>query len=119
MNKKEIKEIKAKILNKIGDNVNFIYPIGEGKKQGILKDRFVQEPELSEKGIPYFNVIDLIEFQNVKEKTWIRIGYYRWKYNRLIWGSQTTITETPETLIKLFNQASKEKKWFKKITDNV
>ena len=62
----------------------------------------------------YWDVVDLIKFQNVKEGLRIRIGYYRQVGNQLRWASQTTITEPVNTMKRLFAQAAKEKEWFRK-----
>lgn len=117
MNKKEIDKITAKIMKQVGKKVNFTYPTGEGKRAGRLLDRHVMKPIISNSGVPYFNVVDLIKFDKVKEPLMIRIGYYRWKNEKLVWGSQTTITETPKEWKKLIHQTAAEKKWFRYILE--
>lgn len=109
-----------KILGKIGKNVSFTYPGNEKGKEGLLKDRVVMPSNLGPKGIPYWDVIDLIEFPEETEPEWIRIGYYRKKQGKpLCWGSQTTITEPIRVWKKLLVQAASEKPWFKKLLDDV
>ena len=109
-----------KILKKIGKNVSFTYPGNEKGKEGLLRDRVVMPSNLGPKGIPYWDVVDLIEFPEEAELEWIRIGYYRMKQGeRLRWGSQTTITEPIGVWKKLFVQAASEKPWFKKLLDDV
>ena len=67
---------EKKILDKIGQPVNFNYPSGEKNLKGILKDRCVLNPD-GRIGIPYWDVVDLIKFSEEYETDWIRIGYYR------------------------------------------
>ena len=71
------------------------------------------------KGVPYWDVVDLIEFPEEPEPEWIRIGYYRKPHDHLVWGSQTTITEPIEIWIKLLVKAANEKPWFKKLLNDV
>jgi hypothetical protein len=68
-----------KILARIGRNVTFKYPGDEGTKSGILLDRAVFESPFDPGGVPYWDVIDLIEFEGQQEPEFIRIGYYRRK----------------------------------------
>jgi len=109
--------IAAQILKPIGKKVTFTYPAEEGRKTGFLKDRaFIHSPGST--GVPYWDVVDLIEFPNEPEPEWIRIGYYRKPKERLIWGSQTTITEPIETWKKLLVHAAKEKAWFRRLLED-
>ena len=62
--------------------------------------------------MPYGDVVDLIEFPDEPQPEWIRIGYYRKPKDRLVWASQTTITEPVETWKELLVHAAKEKMWF-------
>jgi hypothetical protein len=66
-----------RILSCIGRKVSFKYPGNEGDKHGILKDRGVVESANDVGMVPYWEVVDLIEFKHEKEPEWIRIGYYR------------------------------------------
>jgi hypothetical protein len=110
--------IAAKILDRIGKKVSFTYPGHEPNKTGILKDRaFIPSPGAT--GVPYWDVVDLIEFPDEPQPEWIRIGYYRKPKDRLVWASQTTITEPVETWKELLVHAAKEKKWFRKLLENV
>ena len=110
--------IAAQILKRIGKKVTFTYPAEEGRKTGFLKDRAVIYSPGST-GVPYWDVVDLIEFPNEPEPEWIRIGYCRKPKERLIWGSQTTITEPIETWKKLLVHAAKEKEWFRRLLEGV
>ena len=103
-------DILQKIKSCIGNKVSFKYPGNEGDKLGILKDRAVIESTNELGSVPYWDVIDLIKFEGEREPDWIRIGYYRKSSDRLIWGSQTTITEPISVWKKL---KAKEKKWFR------
>jgi len=102
-----------RIKSKIGKKVSFKYPGKEGDKHGILKDRSVVESDNTIGKVPYWDVVDLIEFKNEKEPEWIRIGYYRKPSERLNWGSQTTITEPISVWKNIFVHTAKEKKWFR------
>ena len=71
-------EVINKILSKIGKKVNFTYPGDEGRKQGILIDRAVFESNYVGE-VPYWDVVDLIEFKGEPELEFIRITYHRKK----------------------------------------
>ena len=111
--------IAAKLLKPIDKEVSFTYPGDEGCKKGVLKDRaFIHSPGTT--GVPYWDVVDLIQFPDESKPKWIRIGYYREKpKGNLRWGSQTTITEPVEIWRKLLIHAAKEKKWFRKLLEDV
>lgn len=106
--------LKKKILSKIGKAVIFQYPSKEGNEHGVLKDRFLLRGG-GRSGVPYWDVVDLIEFPNTEESEWLRFGYYRMARNRLVWGSQTTITEPMAIWKKLLIGAAKAKPWFEKL----
>jgi len=108
-----------KILSCIGKKVSFKYPSNEGDKFGVLKDRAVVESTNNIGGVPYWDVVDLIEFKGEKEPQWIRIGYYRKPKQSLNWGSQTTITEPISIWKKILVTAAREKKWFRKLLEDV
>ena len=110
---------KAKILSRIGSRVAFRYPGDEGSKHGILKDRAVVDSANAPGAVPYWDVVDLIEFENEAEPEWIRIGYYRKPGERLNWGSQTTITEPIAIWKRLLVTAGREKKWFRDLLEEV
>lgn len=55
-------QIIKKILGRISGKVKFVYPQGEEKRQGILKDRGVECANPKEEGVPYWSVVDLIKF---------------------------------------------------------
>lgn len=104
------------ILKAVGRPVSFQYPGNEGCKTGVLVDRAVMHSPAST-GVPYWDVIDLIQFPNEPEPEWLRIGYYRKPGDRLVFGSQTTITEPIVVWKKLLVHAAREKAWFKKLLD--
>ncbi len=108
-----------KILSCIGKKVSFRYPGNEGDKFGVLKDRAVVENTNNVSDVPYWDVVDLIEFKGEKEPQWIRIGYYRKPKQSLNWGSQTTITEPISIWKKILVNAAREKKWFRKLLEDV
>ncbi|MEK7806557.1 MAG: hypothetical protein AAB528_02390, partial [Chloroflexota bacterium] len=70
-------------------------------------------------GVPYWDVVDLIEFPDEPYSHWIRIGYYRKPKDRLNWASQTTITEPVEIWRKLLVHAAQEKEWFRNLLEDV
>ena len=99
-----------RILSCIGKRVSFKYPGNEGDKHGILKDRAVVESTNALGAVPYWDVVDLIEFEDEEEPEWIRIGYYRKPKHKLNWGSQTTITEPVSIWKRILVSAAREKK---------
>lgn len=112
-------DIRAKILSCIGKEVRFQYPAGENHKHGILKDRAIIPSNPGTTGVPYWDVVDLISFPNEPEPDWIRIGYYRRPKGRLVWGSQTTITEPVGIWKQILLQAAQQKPWFRHLLDDV
>ena len=108
-----------KILSRIGKPVSFKFPANEGDKRGILKDRAVVESTNEIGTVPYWDVVDLIEFKDEKEPEWIRIGYYRKPKHSLNWASQTTITEPVSIWKKILINAASEKKWFRDLLEDV
>jgi hypothetical protein len=118
MNRPET-EVTQKILGRIGQPVNFKYPAGEDHKYGFLKDRSVLYSGTGSTGVPYWDVVDLIEFPNEQDPLWIRIGYYRKPKDKLIFAGQTTITEPIGIWKKLLIHAATEKVWFKKLLEEV
>lgn len=112
-------EVIAKILSKIGEPVTFTYPGDEPKASGILKDRYVLPAQGERSNVPYWDVVDLIEFPEEVEQEWIRIGYYRMPKDRLVWGSQTTITEPIAIWRSLLTNAARSKPWFRELLEDV
>lgn len=110
---------RDKILSRIGSRVSFTYPGTEGSQHGILKDRTVVESVNAPGRVPYWDVVDLIRFDNEAESDWIRIGYYRKPKHTLNWGSQTTITEPISVWKKILVNAAREKKWFRDLLEDV
>jgi hypothetical protein len=113
-----LSEEEKLILGRIDRKVRFKYPKPEPHFQGILRDRCVMYAP-SWTGVPYWDVVDLIEFIEPKKFKVLRFGYYRKSKGRLIWASQTTLTEPMETFKALFKKAVKEKEWFKRFLEDV
>jgi hypothetical protein len=109
----------SQILSRVGKRVSFQYPGNEGRRDGILRDRSVTRANPDEPGVPYWDVVDLIEFPGRSEKEWIRIGYYRKPHDHLVWASQTTITEPISAWKRLMVHAAREKPWFRKLLEDV
>jgi hypothetical protein len=112
-------EIIEKIRQRIGKKVSFQYPNGEPHKHGILKDRAIIRSNPRTKGVPYWDVVDLIDFPDEPKRKWIRIGYYRRPKNRLVWASQTTITEPIAVWKRILCEAAQQKAWFRKLLEEV
>jgi len=113
-----LSEEEEKILSRKGKKVYFKYPKPEPRFRGVLKDRCVMLAP-SWTGVPYWDVVDLIEFDEPKKFRALRFGYYRKSKGRLIWASQTTLTEPIITFKALFKKAVKEKEWFKRFVEDV
>src|ERR1044072_1596366 len=112
-------EVIDKILSKIGKKVNFKYPGDEGQKQGILIDRAVFESNYVGE-VPYWDVVDLIEFEGEPELEFIRITYYRKKPGKhLNFSGQTSITEPISVWRKMLVSVAREKKWFRCLLQDV
>lgn len=109
----------VKIRQAVGKPTSFRFPGGEGRKKGILKDRAVIVSNPWSRGVPYWDVVDLIEFPEEREPLWIRIGYYRKPKDRLNWGSQTTITEPATTWKRILIEAARQKPWFRSLLEDV
>jgi hypothetical protein len=103
--------LENRILSKIGTRVRFKYPEAPNPTFGVLRDRVVIQSQPNAQGIPYWDVIDLIEFPDTPEPMWMRVGYYRFVNGRLNWGSQTTLTDPLSVWLKLFTKA-KTRPWF-------
>jgi hypothetical protein len=84
---------------------------GAKHKFGRLVDRaVVRSTNPGSRGVPYWDVVDLIEFKSEKNPKWMRFGYYRLPERHLQWGSQTTITERVETWKRALVEAAKQKR---------
>jgi hypothetical protein len=112
-------KIVAKMLKPLGRKVVFQYPGNEEHKRGMLKDRAIIPSNPGSTGVPYWDVVDLISFPEESEPDWIRIGYYRKPKDRLVWGSQTTITEPITVWKRIFFQTAREKNWFRQLLQDV
>jgi hypothetical protein len=75
-----------KILSCIGKKVHYKYRGAERSQHGILKDRAVVKSQYGGP-VPYWDVVDLIEFEGEEEPECIRIGYYRKPGQNLNWGA--------------------------------
>jgi len=111
--------ILAKLMRPVGKKVSFLYPAGEAHKNGILQDRAIVASNPGTDGVPYWDVVDLISFPDEPEPDWIRIGYYRMPKDRLVWGSQTTITEPACVWHRILLEAARKKAWFRSLIENV
>jgi hypothetical protein len=70
--------------------------------------------------VPYWDVVDLIEFEGEPELEFIRITYYRKKPGQsLNFGGQTSITEPISVWRKMLVSAAREKKWFRVLLQDV
>jgi hypothetical protein len=84
---------------------------GVKHKFGRLVDRaVVRSSNPGSRGVPYWDVVDLIEFKSEKNPNSTRIGYYRLPERRPQWGSQTKITEWVETSKRVLVEAAKQKR---------
>jgi hypothetical protein len=110
-NRPSDEEIERQILSRVGSRVHFKYPGDEGSRHGFLKDRVVIRSTEGFQGIPYWDVVDLIEFPGAPEPDWMRVGYYRYTKGRLVWGSQTSLTDSLSVWRRLF-VAAKSRSWF-------
>ena len=115
---KKLGPVEKKILSRIGKPVSFKYPGDEGERRGVLNDRAVVSAGLNPTGVHYWHIVDLIEFSGHRER-WIRIGYYRRAKGRLIFAGQTTSTHRVSQWRPLLVKAAKEKKWFRKLLEDV
>ena len=114
----ELDQVTRQILARIGSRVKFLYPAAEGNAEGTLRDRYVLH--VSSRGkVPYWDVIDLIDFPREPVRDWIRVGYYRKPGDRLVWGSQMTITEPVATWKQLLVGAARAKPWFRALVEEV
>jgi hypothetical protein len=109
-----------RILARKGKVVHYKCPGNEGHRKGVLKDRVVMRSNPDPvRGVPYWDVVDLIEFLNEDGSKWIRVGYYRKPGDRLVWVSQTTLTDRVSNWKKLFVKAASEKTWFRELLNDV
>ena len=113
------RKVVDQIKKCIGRPVSFKFPGDEGGKTGVLRDRAVMISNPRTKGVPYWDVVDLIEFKDEPKPLWIRIGYYRKPNDTLNWGSQTTITEPVDVWKRLLVQTARQKPWFRRLLEDV
>ena len=108
-----------RILSCVGKPVAFNYPNNEGSIRGFLVDRAVMESHSSPSGVSYWDVVDLIDFPAIPQSKCMRIGYYRMPKDRLVWGSQTTITEPLTVWKELLVTAARQMPCFKELLREV
>jgi hypothetical protein len=60
---RDTNRIIKKILKRVNRPVSFSYPAGEEHKHGVLVDRAVVRSNPGTRGVPYWDVVDLIEFK--------------------------------------------------------
>ena len=108
------KEQKEYLLSKIGNTVHFKYPEPPHDRYGKLLDRFVVKDRVDVDKVTYWNIIDLIEFDN-EEEQWLRMTYYRYKKKEQKWNwnfaGQTSFANPISKFEELFVNALKEKEW--------
>jgi hypothetical protein len=110
---------RAYLLSRIGQPVSFKYPEPPYLKKGKLLDRIIAKSGEDEI-VGYWNLIDLINFDDEKED-WLRISYYRYKKkeNRWVFAGQTSLTDPISQFEELFVKGIKEKEWVKKLFKKV
>ena len=106
---------KKYLLSKISEPIHFKYPEPPDKK-GILLDRFiVKDRETNDKDVIYWNLIDLIKFEDEKENL-IIVTYYRYRKRqkrKWVFAGQTAFSDPISSFEELFVKAIKEKEWIK------
>ena len=109
---------EEKILSRIGEPVVYNYPGDEGQRRGVLADRYVISTSRNPTRVRYWHIVDLIKFSGYREP-WIRIGYYRKTKDRLVFAGQTTSTYRVSEWRRLLAHAAQEKKWFRRLLNDV
>ena len=103
-------EVLAHLHARVGKRVLFTYPAAEGTRRGRIVDSVVV-PGSKTRGVPYYDVVDLIDFEGEPER-WMRISYYRHLPDgRLLFAGQTSITEPLSVWTRLLS-AARERPWF-------
>ncbi len=107
------KEQETDLLSKIGEPVNFKYPEPPYLLNGKLLDRHVIAGG-EDDWIIYWNMIDLIRFEN-EDEDWLRITYYRYKKKerRWVFAGQTSFADPISSFRELFVNVIKEKEWIR------
>ena len=107
------KEQEAYLYGKIGEEVNFTYPEPPYTLEGKLLDRYVVEGG-EDDWVTYWNMIDLIRFEN-EDENWLRITYYRYKKKekRWVFAGQTSMSNPISEFRELFVGAIKKKEWIR------
>ncbi|MFA5414012.1 MAG: hypothetical protein WC295_00850 [Methanoregula sp.] len=112
--------IEQKVLEKIGNPVNFDYP-DKPQFNGHIKDRCVMLAS-SWQGGKSADVVDLIEFTEPENFTAIRFGYYNIRgdnEDKLQWASVGALTEKVDDMKELFVKTAREKEWFRCLLEDV
>ena len=118
-------EQKKYLLSKIGESVVFKYPEPPYKLNGKLKDRWVFK-NYEDDDVVYWNIMDLIKFENDNEN-WLRMTYYRYKKKarppkrRVGWvfAGQTSLASPINQVSEFFTDAIKGKEWIKDFFKNI
>jgi hypothetical protein len=86
---------------------------------GKLTDRIVVKSGEDE-FVRYWNLIDLIRFEN-EEEDWMRITYYRYKKKekRWVFAGQTPYSDPISQFEELFITGVKEKDWIRRLFKSV
>jgi hypothetical protein len=116
---KNERDVIAQIMKAVGRRVSFHYPTGEKHKLGRLVDRVVVRSNPRARGVPYWCVVDRIEFPQEKMPMWMRIGYYRKSKGHLQWASQTTATGPIDMWKRILTEAANQKPWFRDLLMSV
>jgi len=113
------REQREYLLSKKGDSVVFSYPEPPYKLIGKLIDRIVAKSGEDE-FVRYWNLIDLIRFEN-EDEDWLRITYYRYKKKekRWVFAGQTSYADRISQFEELFINGIKEKDWLRRLFKNV
>jgi len=98
------------IYSRVGQDVKFKPP---AQRKGKLKDRAVVKSDNSSDGTPYWDVVDLIQFDDPERPDWIRMSYYlRDRNGMLTFGGQTSIAEPIAVWRKVLVDVARQKQWF-------
>lgn len=105
-------EIISHLQARVGKPVLFTYPAAEGTREGRIVDCVVVRGS-NTRGVPYYDVVDLIAFEGEPEH-WMRISYYRHlPDDRLLFAGQTSIAEPVSVWTRILAAAS-TRPWFPK-----
>lgn len=104
------------IKSRKGNDVNFKPP---AQRKGTLEDRAVVESDNIHDRV-YWDVVDLIKFDDPGRTDWIRLSYYLTDRNKmLIFGGQTSIAEPISVWKRILVKAARDKEWFRCLLEEV